>query len=340
MGGRSAGAVPPEAAGWLSLVMQTDGLALIIDLKDLTIVAASDAVGSLLADGRSEGLVGAAVYSFMARPPSGGLGMMARGVIDGYEAANALVQPVGEPRPVQGWMRAIGQQRPARYALMVLRVDDDAKPQALPDPAAPEAPIVLGVGDRNLTVTHITADVEKLCGLSADEVLGSQLLGLFTEDTVPSALWVLAQALQTRTGASGVASAAGAGGVPVPIDFLVCGSLRPNPDFGFALIPATDPLLRIPPDQQAMRSLARADRAAALYRRFPEMVIDPTLMSRLTFRELEIASLLLRGRRTPAIARALHLSPSTVRNHLSSIFAKAGVHSQQELLDVLGRKAS
>jgi DNA-binding CsgD family transcriptional regulator len=340
MGIRSADAVPPEAAGWLSLVMQTDGLALVIDLRNLTIVAASDAVGSLVADGRTESLVGAGVHGFLAQPPSGGLGMMARGVLDGYETANALARPDGEPRPVKLWLRAIGEQRPARYALMVLRVDDDVKPEVLPDPASPEAPIVLGVGNRNLTITHITADVEQLCGVDADEVLGTQLLSLFTEDTVPSALWVLAQALQTRTGASGLAAAVGVGGVPVPIDFLVCGSLRPSPEFGFGLIPATDPLLRIPPDQQAMRSVARADRAVALYRRFPEMVIDPALMARLTFRELEIASLLLRGRRTPAIARTLHLSQSTVRNHLSAIFAKAGVHSQQELLDVLGRKAS
>ncbi len=63
--------------------------------------------------------------------------------------------------------------------------------------------------------------------------------------------------------------------------------------------------------------MARADRAAALYRRFPEMAIDPTLMSGLTFRELEIASLLLRGHRTHAIAQALHLSPRLPANSVS-----------------------
>lgn len=55
-------------------------------------------------------------------------------------------------------------------------------------------------------------------------------------------------------------------------------SLRPAPDFGFALIPVTDPLLRLPQGQQALRSVACADRAVALYRRFPEMTIDPALM--------------------------------------------------------------
>ncbi len=46
-------------------------------------------------------------------------------------------------------------------------------------------------------------------------------------------------------------------------------------------------------------------------------------------------TLLLDGDRTPAIARKLFLSQSTVRNHLASVFAKLGVNSQQELVDVL-----
>ncbi|MGN6472198.1 MAG: LuxR C-terminal-related transcriptional regulator, partial [Mycobacteriales bacterium] len=34
-------------------------------------------------------------------------------------------------------------------------------------------------------------------------------------------------------------------------------------------------------------------------------------------------------------ARELYLSPTTVRNHLSAIFQRFGVHSQRELLDLL-----
>jgi DNA-binding NarL/FixJ family response regulator len=43
--------------------------------------------------------------------------------------------------------------------------------------------------------------------------------------------------------------------------------------------------------------------------------------------------------RAPAIARALNLSQSTVRNTLSDIFAKLRVHSQEELLRVLRPEA-
>jgi DNA-binding NarL/FixJ family response regulator len=45
----------------------------------------------------------------------------------------------------------------------------------------------------------------------------------------------------------------------------------------------------------------------------------------LTEREHQILDLLASGRRTATIAKALHLSPKTVSNHLTSIFAKLQV---------------
>jgi len=55
----------------------------------------------------------------------------------------------------------------------------------------------------------------------------------------------------------------------------------------------------------------------------------------LTQREWEILRLLRANQRVVAIARSLHISTSTVRNHLKSIFQKMGVHSQMELLECL-----
>ena len=53
----------------------------------------------------------------------------------------------------------------------------------------------------------------------------------------------------------------------------------------------------------------------------------------LTKRELEIVRSLVSGDRVPAIAGRLFLSQSTVRNHLSSIYTKLGISSQQQLVD-------
>ncbi len=52
----------------------------------------------------------------------------------------------------------------------------------------------------------------------------------------------------------------------------------------------------------------------------------------LSDREAQVVRLLLAGERPPRIARQLHLSPSTVRNQLSSVYCKLGVNSQQELI--------
>ena len=58
-------------------------------------------------------------------------------------------------------------------------------------------------------------------------------------------------------------------------------------------------------------------------------------LTRLSARELDVVNRLLAGDRVPAIAKLLYLSQSTVRNYLSSVFAKLGVKSQQELIALL-----
>lgn len=72
---------------------------------------------------------------------------------------------------------------------------------------------------------------------------------------------------------------------------------------------------------------------------------DPDLgsfphLSELSPRQWEVLRRLLHGERVPGIARNLFLSPSTVRNHLTAIFAKVGVHSQEELITLLHGEAS
>lgn len=61
-------------------------------------------------------------------------------------------------------------------------------------------------------------------------------------------------------------------------------------------------------------------------------------IERLSAREREVVTRLLDGDRVPAIARAMYLSQSTVRNHLSAAYRKMGVTSQQELVDLFKRR--
>lgn len=64
----------------------------------------------------------------------------------------------------------------------------------------------------------------------------------------------------------------------------------------------------------------------------PELAAVPGLTD-LSPRQWEVVHRLVAGERVPTIARAMFLSPSTVRNHLASIYRKVGVNSQAELLE-------
>jgi PAS domain S-box-containing protein len=59
------------------------------------------------------------------------------------------------------------------------------------------------------------------------------------------------------------------------------------------------------------------------------------IMGRLSTRETIIVRQLMRGDRVPTIAQTLFISQSTVRNQLASVFRKAKVNSQQELISLL-----
>lgn len=65
----------------------------------------------------------------------------------------------------------------------------------------------------------------------------------------------------------------------------------------------------------------------------------PELTS-LSSREREILQRLVSHQRVPTIARSLGISENTVRNHLKSIFGKTGVHSQEELLELVVRSGA
>ncbi len=58
----------------------------------------------------------------------------------------------------------------------------------------------------------------------------------------------------------------------------------------------------------------------------------------LSEREIEILRLAGRGLPNPQIAQALHISPGTVRNHLSAIYRKLGVNSRHEALQLAAER--
>ena len=62
--------------------------------------------------------------------------------------------------------------------------------------------------------------------------------------------------------------------------------------------------------------------------------------SGITPREADTLALLARGRNRKHISEELVVSEETVKSHTSSIYHKLGVHTQQELLDLVEARAA
>ena len=72
-----------------------------------------------------------------------------------------------------------------------------------------------------------------------------------------------------------------------------------------------------------------ADRAVAVH----------AARGNLTPKETEVLAYLMKGYTFPAIAKAQSLSLSTVQSHARSLYAKLGVHSRQELVELAEKDA-
>lgn len=86
-----------------------------------------------------------------------------------------------------------------------------------------------------------------------------------------------------------------------------------------------------------MRAAKGASSAAgaAPERSFAELMQEIADEYRFTPRELQVASLLAQGRSQPYISEALFISKSTVNTHVGHIYEKMGIHSKQELIEIV-----
>ena len=120
----------------------------------------------------------------------------------------------------------------------------------------------------------------------------------------------------------------------------VLASLAGTPDRYFVLAPAPDvdvSTSRLAELEHHLWSIAAIVEASGVLQSGGPVGDMTTLpqVNHLTTRQWEILARIVRGERVPTIASDLHVSQSTVRNHLSAIFKRFGVHSQPELLRMI-----
>ena len=305
----------------------------LLRLPDERILLASDAARELLAAGAD--LVGRTLREFTDGPRGSASDLLLKGHVTGFQLRRLRT---GVPaQPMEIWVRALADRDGTAPALALLSQDGQALHWATEPEPAP-APSVIGWVDQQFTVQQLGEDLDRLLGRPEEEVLGRSLLSLLSPEDLPSLLFALGQAT-----ADGQAISLSVGlRRPGPSRLhcqLVLLPLDPAPSFAFSLQPAADFVgnHRSPNDLRLLLRRFGQGIAAAVAARALSVDhgrLQPRLPE-LTSRELQIVSRLLAGDRVPAIATQLYLAQSTVRNHLSAVFAKLGVRSQQELIVLL-----
>jgi PAS domain S-box-containing protein len=193
--------------------------------------------------------------------------------------------------------------------------------------------------DSSWRPTDIVSSTDSLFGRSVDELLDVSLLTLIHPDDLPVVLFALARAT-TDANATAYARIRHRDGswrvvrvVPEILEGEAPGLVT------FVLAGEPDPEESSPGDQIDqvpcyLRRIADQIEAAGVIAPLAQVAdtLGITGASNLSPRQWEILSRLVRGQRVAQIAAEVYLSRSTVRNHLSAIYAKVGVHSQEELV--------
>ncbi|MGO9557547.1 MAG: LuxR C-terminal-related transcriptional regulator [Acidimicrobiales bacterium] len=318
------------------VVARSQLLCLVIEVPSELIVAASPSAARLLTT-RGEDVAGRNLEDFLADDPAGGVELLHAGKLMGYETVRRVRQGKDEIQ-LHAWVQALRDVAPPRYALIVAWESDTTR-VAVPPLADAALPPVVGTVDRDLLIDRISAEVREVLGYGPEALLGQSLLRLVEEPDIANVLLVLGHAATNGRGARHRVRVRTADGDSVLCWVLVL-PLVPLPSAAFALLPGEervdDALVSGRAIEQIMDRLGRTISGATLSR---EVAGAPwstsSSLSTLSSRELDIVRRLAAGDRVPTIAATLYVSQSTVRNHLSAVFRKLGVHSQQELIDVL-----
>jgi DNA-binding CsgD family transcriptional regulator/PAS domain-containing protein len=284
-----------------------------------------------------------------AERPSAELGFraLANGDLTGYQAFRTRASSGDPGQAFSVWVNAVDVDG-TRVGLASVtpaagRDSELRSPSPLPA-VADLGDVVLGTVDGAWRIDRISQDVTALLGITPEQCVGVPVLGAIHPADAPG---FLAAVEHARRGERAVAVtvrlsartpqwcevsavfAAVSREVPPPLAFAL---IRGGPATG----PAADPgrearleahMLRIADELHAAGLLPRLEQ-------LPVLSHNPRL-GLLTSREWAVLTRLLDGQRAAAIAADLVVSPSTVRNHLSSIYAKLRVNGQVDLIRTL-----
>jgi PAS domain S-box-containing protein len=272
---------------------------------------------------------------------------ISEGRLEGFQAGRVFHFPGGSTLNATVWARRLVVDGEAwGLAVVVPTEDEDGHPY--PAFAANDVDVMMAVTDHEWVIERMSADARRVIGADAEELVGKPLLGAVNPSDSPAFITSVASAVSSKTTmVSRIRLRAGLGEWRDVICFVSPLCAHAPPRLGLTVSAALEPLAA--PGQERSRALEQALwRIAMEVRAAGLMTEEPTVVSkgpslgaaRLSARQWEILHRLARGQTAATIASAMFLSPSTVRNHLTAIYRKVGVHSQVELLALLRDESS
>ena len=319
------------------VVEQSTLPALLLRVPTGEIVAVSKEAAHLL-DKPSADLIGRKVEEFATEDPTRLFELVASGSITGFQARRFLLDPDGANQSLQVWLRAAELVVPVEFAVSILWPTGRRAWSYLPGPEVIERTQVVGTVNSRLEIERVSDDVRVL-GLPPEEAIGASLFRLVDVSSAADVLQALSEATRTRQSLCLVVNVL-LDGVPAMAQLMIR-PLEPAPSFSFSFVcPGDDAERERDTDERSLEQMGRGLHALALAE--THALLDASALpgvAKLSSRELEITARLLTGDRVPAIAQALFLSQSTVRNHLSSVYRKLRVSSQQELIELFRESA-
>lgn len=259
------------------------------------------------------------------------------GRFDAFEVSAAVRRADGSVVDGVVWVRALDPRAPRSHAVVMLRPADAAAGAVM----RPDVSAMLAL-DPEQRVSRLNADAEGVLGHTRATAIGHELGDLVHPDDAETLVRTLAAAAAQRTCANQV-RVRGAGGewhtvdltaAPGGTDTVACRAAPAEPMSPTASVASA----RVAELERHLTRIAREVEAAGVIRD-GATVLDPERvpeLAHLTARQWEILVRLLRGERVPTIARGMFLSQSTVRNYLSAMYQRLGVHSQAELIERFG----
>jgi len=304
---------------------------------------ANRAAANLVGVGLDE-LVGTPVSQFVspANLVEEDVADLVAGRFEGFTATRTVTPRGGDPIPVYAVAYAIdvdGQR--LGVGVSVPRADLGRLGRHSVRLSSDLVPIAIGLARDDWTIESISLEVEELIGRRPADCVGLRLVDMINADDAAGLKDQFRRAPATPIVVPRVRFASSAGQW-IQVSVLAAPVEHHAGRIRFALVGRIEETFPRTVDQDQeielrLRRIGTHLRAAGMIDSVAADLADDDYrrMGELTSKQWEILSKLLRGERVPTIANSLFISQSTVRNHLSAIFERFGVHSQVELIERL-----